>query len=417
MPTTEYTFRVAAVNSVGQGAYSANATDTTKTPTVPDAPSQITFTDTTANSLEFNWNEPNNRGSAITNYVVDYAGSDDSDWTNIRDGTGGTNLSRAATIIGLDDGVDYTIRVAAINGIGKGAYSANATIQTVTITLPGAPTVSVGTVTYDSITITWTPPSNTGGGTIVDYTVDYTDSDDSDWTNLRAGTGTNSSTTATASGLSNGTSYTFRVAAVNSAGTGAYSANVTVTATDLPLVHITSFDLHADNTDASGITYDGTHLFVTDLTASKVFVYDVDGNHIRNYETTADQSGIGFGSDISYVVTDTNKVYIDDPSDSTFSSQFKDFGSDGGHPVGITVSNGLLVVNSTSVSHYGFNSSTEFPYVGVVNGIFIKPDGTTMYISTKHPTPDDDLEKRYDIAQYDLSTTVGYINCNSCTWI
>ena len=170
------------------------------------------------------------------------------------------------------------------------------------------------------------------------------------------------------------------------------------------LVRITSFDLHVDNTDASGITYDGTHLFVTDLTASKVFVYDLGGNHIRDYSTTADQSGIGFGNDISYVVTNTNKVYIDDPSDGTFSSQFKDFGSDGGQPVGITVSNGLLVVNSTSVSHYGFNSSTAFPKVSVINGIFIKPDGTSMYISVDYPAHDDDHVRQYGIAQYDLST-------------
>ena len=397
---TDYKFRVAAVSSIGTGSYSENASATTL-----DVPSKPTGLVATANytSVSLSWTAPSdNGGNAITGYTVDYAKSNDT-WQT-QDSASINNSTRETTIIGLTSSTQYNFRVAAINNVGQGAYSANTTIQTVTITLPGAPTVSVGTVTYDSITITWTPPSNTGGGTIVDYTVDYAGSDDSDWTNLRAGTGTNSSTTATASGLSNGTSYTFRVAAVNSAGTGAYSANVTVTATDLPLVRITSFDLHADNTDASGITYDGTHLFVTDLTASKVFVYDVDGNHIRNYETTADQSGIGFGNDVSYVVTDTNKVYIDDPSDSTFSSQFKDFGSDGGHPVGITVSNGLLVVDSTSVSHYGFNSSTTFLYVYGANGIFIKPDGTSMYISTTYPSYDVDVVKQDGITQYDLST-------------
>jgi hypothetical protein len=59
-----------------------------------------------------------------------------------------------------------------------------------------------------------------------DYVVQYS-TDDATWTTFADGT--SSATTATVTGLTNGTLYYFRVAAVNSLGTGTFSASATAT--------------------------------------------------------------------------------------------------------------------------------------------------------------------------------------------
>jgi len=67
--------------------------------------------------------------------------------------------------------------------------------------------------------LSWTAPTNTGGAALTDYIIQY-GTDQTNWTTFADGTST--STTATVTGLTGGTNYYFRVAAVNSAGTGAY---------------------------------------------------------------------------------------------------------------------------------------------------------------------------------------------------
>ena len=232
---TEYTFRVAAVNDVGQGAYSANETATTKVATVPNAPTQITNLDSTTNSVFIAWtNSSDDGGSAIIGYTVDYAVAPSGTWQT-QDSTLVDNYTRTSTITGLTPNTEYNVRVAAINGIGQGAYSANATATTaastvpVVPTVPAAPTISGSpTVTPDSVSISWNEPGN-GGSPITDYSVQYVASGDANWTTHQDGNDAdNTALSATIPDLNSNTEYTFRVAAVNTVGQGAYSANVTV---------------------------------------------------------------------------------------------------------------------------------------------------------------------------------------------
>ena len=97
-----------------------------------------------------------------------------------------------------------------------GAYSALA---------PAAPTGISGTPGVGSVALSWTAPSNTGGVSLTDYAVQYS-TDQSNWTNFADGTST--ATTATVTGLQGGTNYFFRVAAVNSIGTGAYVTSTAI---------------------------------------------------------------------------------------------------------------------------------------------------------------------------------------------
>ena len=81
--------------------------------------------------------------------------------------------------------------------------------------VPDAPTIGTATGGNASASVTFTAPSNVGGGAITGYTVISSPS---------GFTGTGASSPITVSGLSNGTAYTFTVVATNAYGTGPASA-------------------------------------------------------------------------------------------------------------------------------------------------------------------------------------------------
>lgn len=107
-----------------------------------------------------------------------------------------------------------------------GNLVANAIVLIAPIVTPGAPTGLANVPGDTQVALSWTAPTVTGGAAITDYVVQYrTTAGPGAWNTFADGTST--STSATVTGLTNGTSYDFQVAAVNSAGTGAFSATTT----------------------------------------------------------------------------------------------------------------------------------------------------------------------------------------------
>ena len=96
---------------------------------------------------------------------------------------------------------------------------------TVTATAPAAPTGLAATAGNTQATLSWTAASN-GGSNITDYLVQYS-TDNSTWTTFADGTST--STSATVTGLTNGTLYYFRVSAINAVNTSAASSTASTT--------------------------------------------------------------------------------------------------------------------------------------------------------------------------------------------
>ena len=90
------------------------------------------------------------------------------------------------------------------------------------ISVPGAPTGLTLTPSVGALTASWTAPTNDGGSAITGYKVQ--------WESAASPVPSEVTTTATSYniiGLTNGTTYTTRVAAVNAQGTGAWSADAT----------------------------------------------------------------------------------------------------------------------------------------------------------------------------------------------
>jgi subtilisin family serine protease len=90
---------------------------------------------------------------------------------------------------------------------------------------PSVPTslTAVGGVTQASLS--WTAPTQSGGADVTDYVVEYSSNSGSTWTVFADGVST--STSATVTGLTNGTTYQFRVKAVSSGGTSEASSTAT----------------------------------------------------------------------------------------------------------------------------------------------------------------------------------------------
>ncbi|WP_172790412.1 fibronectin type III domain-containing protein [Nitrosopumilus sp. Nsub] len=116
--------------------------------------------------------------------------------------------------------VDSDTYALAYSGEGNDGY-----ISTFTITSSTTAPSQVGTVTVtpgtDTTALSWSAPSD-GGSSITDYIIQISP-DDSNWSTFSDGTST--ATTATVTGLPKGTAYYFKVAAVNSVGTGSYSSS------------------------------------------------------------------------------------------------------------------------------------------------------------------------------------------------
>jgi large repetitive protein len=224
---TEYSFRVAAINTAGAGEWSASAS--TVLEGAPAAPGGLTATvapapGVGAGQVLLSWTAPENTGTLmIVDYVIQRS-TDGLTWTVVSDPMSTTTTS---VVHGLTNGTSYRFRVGAVNAAGGGAWSATARAAprwtpTAPISLRAAvaPTRGVGS---GQVKLTWKLPHSTNGAAVRDYLLQRS-VDGKHWTTIRDGVST--TRTRIVTGLRNGTSYRFHIAAVNGVGRGTWSAIV-----------------------------------------------------------------------------------------------------------------------------------------------------------------------------------------------
>lgn len=214
----------ALANATPSNGQPANPPTPPGAATAPGAPTALSATPANAQAV-LSWTAPtSNGGAAITDYIVQISTDSGSTWSTFADGT---STATTATVTGLTNGTTYAFRVAAANSVGTSVYSSTATATpTATATAPGAPTSLTATPGNAQAALSWTAPASNGGSAITDYLVEYQPSGGS-WSTFADGTSTAS--TATVTGLTNGTAYAFRVSAVNAVGTGTASTTASAT--------------------------------------------------------------------------------------------------------------------------------------------------------------------------------------------
>lgn len=232
---TTYKFRVSAKNLNGFG--STNISTGTVTPaTTPDAPVLLSLT-RGYRRLTAAFSAPAyNGGNAINDY--EYSVNNGSTWASM-----GQFTTSDFAIINLADYTSYDVRVRAVNGAGGGTQSN--LLSAYTAGIPGTVTGIGGTSNANTqSTVSWTAP-DANGTAITDYIIEYSTSS----TFASGGTvfadGTSSAVSTTVTGLSNGTTYYFRVKAVNAVGqslswSSISSGVVPATAPNTPVVGTSS---------------------------------------------------------------------------------------------------------------------------------------------------------------------------------
>jgi 5-hydroxyisourate hydrolase-like protein (transthyretin family) len=262
-----YYFRVAAINVNGTGGYSDFSDNYAyPQPGAPGKPTGVGGNPSNA-QVTVSWTAPvDNGGSPIQGYDVQYSSNSGASWTSAS-ATFHSSTATQQTVTGLTDGTAYLFRVAAINAYGTGSYSDPSSPVTPQADLPGKPTNVSAVAGNNQATVSWTAPADNGGSAILGYDVEKSDDGGATWQPTSSTFHSDTATTQTVSGLTNGTAYVFRVAAINAKGTGSYSnPSAPVTPSSTPADPST---LTAQLTTASSVTYPqpvGFSVHLTDTT-------------------------------------------------------------------------------------------------------------------------------------------------------
>ncbi|MDA8359664.1 MAG: fibronectin type III domain-containing protein [Actinomycetota bacterium] len=200
-----YTFTVRAANRAGSGLASTQVS--TVPASVPFAPTGVTVA-RGSHQVLVTWKAATPNGTSISAYTVT-----SSPGTKTCSTTG----ALTCTVTGLTNGVHYSFRVVATNGVGRGTASTPSS-TVVPATVPGPPTDVQAERGDQQVRVSWLAPTS-GGTPVSGYTVTSTPGGQTCTT-----TGTSSCTVL---GLTNGVGYTFQVTAANGVGTGTPSTRST----------------------------------------------------------------------------------------------------------------------------------------------------------------------------------------------
>ncbi|MGH3588785.1 MAG: fibronectin type III domain-containing protein, partial [Pseudonocardia sp.] len=209
-----YRFDVQAVNAFGPSPFSAQSNVVTPNATVPGVPGVPTATASNGQAT-VSWSAPgNNGGSAINGYLVQPVNGAGNPVGAPRPANG-TSL----VVNGLDNGTTYRFSVQARNTVGTGPASGLSNAVT-PLGAPGAPEIGNATAGVGSATVRWSAPTEDGGTPRTGYQVEVQTTAGNVVTTLNAPA---NATSLVVAGLTNGTSYRFRVRATNNVGGSAFS--------------------------------------------------------------------------------------------------------------------------------------------------------------------------------------------------
>ncbi|HXZ73943.1 MAG TPA: fibronectin type III domain-containing protein [Streptosporangiaceae bacterium] len=215
---TTYYFKVTALNKVDEGP---GAEASAVPATVPGPPAGLTAVPGNG-QVTLSWDPPaSDGGSPVTGYhlyVRTTAGFN-----------GGAPLATvpgtAVTVTGLTNGITYYFRVTAVNQVGE---VPGAEVRDVPVTVPGPPAGLTAVPGDGQVTLSWAAPASDGGSPVSGYII-YRGTSPGGETGTPVNGSPVTATSYTVTGLTNGTTYYFKVVAVNAAGLSPLSNEASAT--------------------------------------------------------------------------------------------------------------------------------------------------------------------------------------------
>ena len=222
---TEYTFEVRAVNSAGKGVASDEAKATPQP--APAMPANASASAVNADSATVTWTYPPASEALIAKFQARYreGNGDWSDWTDVAKTARTWTVTDGSNSVTLSRGKVYTFEVRSVNNQAVNSPGARAA----TATAPAKPTGVAAAPGFRQVTLSWNNPVYPSI-TRYEYRYKPASSGNTGYTGWTAASGSRASTTSHAvTGLTTSTAYTFELRAVNAAGDGEASDEVTAT--------------------------------------------------------------------------------------------------------------------------------------------------------------------------------------------
>jgi fibronectin type 3 domain-containing protein len=218
-----YYYRISAVNSLYyEGIKSTTVSIMPRT--VPTAPQSLNAQFGNQN-VTLTWSIPENNGGLEILYYAIYQGTTSGGETWLTNTTG---ASLSYMVTGLTNGLTYYYKVRAVNAEGLSAYSNEA--SAIPKTVPGAPLNPSAVPGNNQVSLSWNTPSSNGGASITNYRIYRQINGGSSSLLVTIGT----LTSYTDFDVSNGNLYEYNITAVNAAGEGPVSAEVSAIPRTVP---------------------------------------------------------------------------------------------------------------------------------------------------------------------------------------
>ncbi|NBW14130.1 MAG: fibronectin type III domain-containing protein, partial [Caulobacteraceae bacterium] len=211
------------VNSAGQIVSRVSSTN----PTVPSPPINLTLIINGNNECTLDWEDGEDGGRQIINYIVEFSANNGSSWTAVsEDNLLRYSKSTSCTVVNLQVSVSYMFRVKAQNSVGIGNPSSSVSYIP-NYNLPQAPANlsynrSFGD-TLSIIALSWSSPASEGSSAISGYVIEESENNGITWIYHNTIDSLITSTSETIYGLSNSSDYLYRVSAINQYGQGTYN--------------------------------------------------------------------------------------------------------------------------------------------------------------------------------------------------
>ena len=233
----QYVYEVYAINADGVSDKSPQALGTPSSSSTPpesippNPPTGLTASDTSPTQIFLSWTAPTaNNGPFVSGYKIEVKLGSGS-FSNLVSNTGSTTTSYTHT--GLTTGTQYTYRVYALNSVGQSNATNEANATPTSSSSPSEESIppriprdfKASAVSDTEIGLSWQEPAENDGPPVTGYKIERK-SGTNDFSEIET---VGLITSYVDSGLTTGTTYTYRLSALNSIG-----ASNTVTSSATP---------------------------------------------------------------------------------------------------------------------------------------------------------------------------------------